>query len=55
MFLESHFAVWPQWRVFFLFISVVIKGEKAGLDKKMEFDRIVGNLEPYFEATFQVV
>ena len=38
-----------------MFYSIVIKGKKDDLEKKIEFDRVVGNIEPFFEATFQVV
>ena len=46
--------VWPQWRAANLLYRNVIQGEEEALEKKKEFERRVGGLEPFLESSPQV-
>ena len=46
--------VWPQWRAANLLYRIVIQGEEEALEKKKEFERRVGGLEPFLESAPQV-
>ena len=48
------FMVWPQWRAMGLFHNIVIRGDEEALERKKEFDRRIGGLEPFLEAAPQV-
>ena len=48
------FMVWPQWRAMRLFLDIVIRGDEEALERKKEFDRRIGGLEPFLEAAPQV-
>ena len=46
--------VWPQWRAIHFFHKIVIRGDEEALERKKEFERRVGGLEPFLEAAPQV-
>lgn len=45
---------WPQWRAVNLLFSIAYHGEEEALERKKEFERRVGGLEPFMESAPQV-
>ena len=46
--------VWPQWRALSLFWDIVVRRDQEALERKKEFERRVGGLEPFLESAPQV-
>ena len=46
--------VWPQWRAGHLLYDIVVLGEEETLERKKEFERQIGGLEPFSESAPQV-
>ena len=46
--------LWPQWKAMGLFHDIVLRGDEEALERKKEFERRVGGLEPFLESALQV-